>query len=220
MHTVQTQGAYNELAETGTLRPDPSLAWPEFAEPYRWMLEQMNQRLSTSGNGMVWLWARISWRDLVDQLRRARGEVLVTVRIPRDRILLSAFDDWHVPLNRGLYVPSRPDESVDAWWSRAGPLKDAFDARVEAAGFGQTPLDQWDPELRHELESSRVGIFDPANWPRGCIVQATVHELRAEDVVSATRIRVRNGPRRRSFGGMSPGSWRMTGHRRTRVQEP
>jgi len=189
MYTVQAHRAYQELAETDVLRTDPSRGCPEFAEPYRWMLGQLSQRVSTSGDGMVWLWARIPWRELVSEVRTARGAVLLTVRIPRHRVLLSSFDDWHVPLNRSLYVPSKPGESVDAWWSRAEPLMDAFEARVNAAGLDQAPLEQWDPDLRRDLEWSWEGIFDPASWPPGCIVQATVHELRAADVVSATRIK-------------------------------
>ena len=58
LHTVQTTEAVDALIITGTLRPDPALADPDFAEAYQWMLGQMNERLPTSGDGALWLWAR------------------------------------------------------------------------------------------------------------------------------------------------------------------
>src|SRR5690606_2995627 len=79
-----------------------SVWYKEFAESYEWMHGQMNARLPTTGEGIVWLWARISRRHLSESCRLGRDDVLLTVEIPRARVLLSDFEEWHTVLNKSL----------------------------------------------------------------------------------------------------------------------
>lgn len=105
LHTVQSAEAYEVLRVTGTLVADPQLACPDFAEAYDWMYRQMAARLPTTGEAALWLWARVRRDALVSDCRRSRGRVLLTCRVPRVRVLLSHFLDWHLVLNRTLNVP-------------------------------------------------------------------------------------------------------------------
>lgn len=80
----------------------------------------MQERLPTNGDAALWLWARIRRDDLVLQCRRARGQVLLTYRIPRERVLLSGVtsQDDHVHLDTvfgpvNLNLPTRIDVAVD-----------------------------------------------------------------------------------------------------------
>jgi hypothetical protein len=105
LHTIQTTTAFEELLTTGILRPDTALVDSSWPDAYGWMCLTMAARLPTSGEAALWLWARIRRVDLVGNCRRARGEVLLTCRIPRKRVLLSHFDEWRAVLNANVPHP-------------------------------------------------------------------------------------------------------------------
>lgn len=105
LHTIQTAAALEELLTKGILWPDPALAESSWPDAYEWMCLMMAPRLPTSGEAALWLWARIGRVDLVGSCRRARGEVLLTCRVPRKRVLLSHFDEWHAVLNANVPHP-------------------------------------------------------------------------------------------------------------------
>jgi Domain of unknown function (DUF3841) len=189
LHTVQTARAHDVLITTGTLRPDPALADADFASAYEWMGRQMRKRLPTTGRGALWLWARTRREHLVSGCRQARGQVLLTCRVPRDRVLLSHFDGWHSVLNRGLgWFPRLPGESEDDAVTRWEKASDELDARLEGAGARAAPVRDWPADLRAEIERSWECIFDRRNYGRYDVWQATVHALYAEDVVNAVQI--------------------------------
>jgi hypothetical protein len=188
LHTIQTTTAFEELLTTGILRQEPALADSSWPDAYDWMRRMMAARLPTSGDAALWLWAQIRRVDLVDNCRRARGEVLLTCRVPRERVLLSHFDEWHAVLNANVAIPKRPGESEDEFDKRWGQVYDDFRARINAAGAGNTRVSRWPAELRAEAERSWEGIFDRTKFGTRDYWQATVHELRADDVVGAVRI--------------------------------
>ena len=150
------------------------------------MRRQMAARLPTAGDGILWLWAKTTYRDLVGNARRARGEVLLTVRVPRERVLLSHFGDWHTVLNRGLDVPTLPGETFEVWAPRFDALYDEWCVRVGT--HRELPIAAWPPFLRAELEESWKSIFDLRNRDEPLYVQATIHALHANEVVRAVRI--------------------------------
>lgn len=189
LHSIQTGEAVDSLLAAGMLRADPAAVaespWPDV---YAWMNRMMAERLPTSGDAVLWFWARIRRRHLVHLCRRARGEVLLTCRIPRERVLVSHFGEWHATLNSWLSVPQHPGESEDDYDKRNDREFDAFAARVDAAGVRNAPLETWPSELRTEVERSWACIFDRTLFPKTDQWQATVHELRAEEVVEAVRV--------------------------------
>jgi len=187
MYTIQARDAYETLVRDGVLVGDSSLGWPEFQEAYAWMLRQMDQRLPGQSGGLLWLWPTATPSRLRDDARHARGEVLLTVRVAKERVLLSEFFDWHAVLNRSLHVPPLPGESDETWEVRCNPIDEDVDARAKP--YRKEPIATWPEALRTEIESSWEAIFDPATWRTPPALQATMRELRAKDVVRAVRIR-------------------------------
>lgn len=188
LHTIQTATAFEELLTTGALRQGPELADSSWPDAYGWMCRMMAVRLPTSGDAALWLWAKIRRVDLVGNCRRARGEVLLTCRIPRERVLLSHFDEWHSVLNADVAIPNLPRESEDEFDNRWDRVYHDFHARLKAAGVGNTPVSRWPEALRSEAERSWECIFDLTNFGTRDYWQATVHELHSDDVIEAVRI--------------------------------
>lgn len=192
LHTIQTGDAFTQLLATGVLRAEPEHAAAEWPEAYQWMNRMMDERLPTSGRTALWLWARIRRHDLVGNCRRAHrtGEphVLLTCRIPRERVLLSQFDEWHAALNFTLAIPPRQAEPDEEFNARYDEIATSFTARLEAAGVRNAPLRRWPIDLRAEAERSWESILVPTNFDRRAYWQGTVHEIYADDVVEAVRI--------------------------------
>lgn len=188
--SFQSEGAYRTLAKTGVLEGDPALADVDLGHAYPWMKSQADSRLPTDGPGLLWLWPTTTRRSLIDQARHARGDVLLTVRMPRSHVLLSDFDDWHIALNNGFHVAPEPGESDDDWWARAEPIIDDWHDRLDAAGVdGKPGRGNWPAHLREEAERSWEAILDPATWRPGAHLQGVAHAIRAEHVVFAARVR-------------------------------
>ncbi|MFT4234454.1 MAG: DUF3841 domain-containing protein [Microbacterium sp.] len=187
MYTIQTRDAYETLACDGVLVGDSTRGWPEYQEAYGWMLREMDRRLPSTDGGLLWLWPKATRRVLSDNAKHARGEVLLTVRMPREQVLLSEFVDWHCVLNRFLHIPQHPGESDQAWERRGDAVHDGFDAR--ARPFSEAPIEQWPNGLRAEIEGSWQAIFDPTTWGADAALQATARRVLASDVLRAVRIR-------------------------------
>lgn len=196
LHTFQTFEAFDELRRIGVLEGSPRYWTEDFAEAYRWMKREMDRRLPTSGDGMVWMWAATTRRDLLGSARRARGDVLVSVRIPRKHVLLSHFGDWHCVLNRTLLIPGDRDAPWPDWETHCDRVWDDWSERTRDCF--QSPLKAWPEPLREELERSWQAIFDPATWVESYdgaswvparYLQATAHRITLDEVTRAVRLR-------------------------------
>jgi hypothetical protein len=186
VQTVQHEAVYADLVRTGLHRPPRWGADHDFAEGYEWMARQMSERLPTDGDGIIWSWAQGRRRDLRPG-KADRGRVLLRCRIPRARVLVSHFSDWHCVLNRMPFHAPQRNEDADSYEKRVGPDLDAFFDHVEAKGLLLSPISAWPADLRQEVEASWTGIFDHRYWTERDMLQATMHELRATDVVEAIR---------------------------------
>jgi alkylhydroperoxidase family enzyme len=83
--------------------------------------------------------------------------------------------------------PVAPGEDVETADARVDALHEDFYARVDAAGLDEQDPTGWPEELRAELEATWEIIFAPSRYGRAAYWQATLHGLRAEDVVEAVR---------------------------------
>ena len=201
-YAVMTGEAFAVLKQTGRVNPNHALlagdsGWEDpFAAAYDWMRWQMHLHLDGYDGGLpMWVWARTRRRDLVNTVRttarNSPGSVLVTLQIPRRRLLLTDYLYWHDVLN-GL--PSLPlhcpncgaahcDEGdcLDTWLD---PWLDAWDARVPRSDDGaRLAWWSWPASLQAELFRSWDIVREiRPHWP----VQGCVESLRAEWVAAAT----------------------------------
>lgn len=188
MHTLQTPEAYEVLHGEGVLVGEPERGEPAFQEAYTWMSSQLDARgIPGPSGGLIWLWPAPSRATLRRCSRRGRSEVLISVRVARERVLISEFLDWHAVLNRFYHLPARTDEGADAWQARWERIEADFGTR--SAPYEDRPFSDWPVALRAELEASWETIFDPATWSRAPTLQAVMRELHVEDVIRAVRIR-------------------------------
>lgn len=164
---------------------------------YRWLAEQMKQRIGPPPAGVHFpIWAdfkrygqtngkpdmraeRWFYKGPIDRLR---------LEIDESRVLLSDYDDWHAPLNYWYLSKSEEDSK-------------AFDDWHESLGVDYRDIHDWgkdSPELREvrrRVEESWFFMFDlesprDEGWHFPYIkrsIQATFWELRREDVVSWER---------------------------------
>ncbi len=188
LHTIQSEEAFDVLCSAGVLVSDRSRVDPFLVDAYDWLYRQMAARLTTAGDGAIWLWARITRRDLVDSCKASIGQVLLTCRVPRERVLLSHYGDWHSVLNKFPHVPELRGESDEGYTARMNRVVDEFWARLRAAGARGAGIADWPADLRAEIEQGWERIFDPGNYGRFESWQATLHTLHAEDIVEAVRI--------------------------------
>ena len=194
LHTIQTESALDGLLSTGSLLPDPARAGTRHRDAYSWMLAQMAQRLPTAGPAALWFWAKIRREDLVDNCGFHGGQVLLTCRIPRERVLLSQYEAWHEVLNRVPSLQPETGEGDDAYDARYNALLDNFSRQLRDAGAFHNVMESWPAELREEVERTWQSILDPAAFPKTAYWQATTHWLRSEDVVEVVRFTDRNRP--------------------------
>lgn len=200
LYSMLSPAAYAVLAAKGVLRADRTVVDPGFAEAYAWLRAQAKRRVpGATGRYPIWFWAQILPSDLLVNVRHAAryepGSVLVACRIPRERCLLSSYDDWYCVLNGSPLVPwptpTRADPAdADEWarWERRlDEAYDRMDRALAAAGVPRQPVSGWPAGLRAEIERGWEHIFDLDAYPPDEYWQATVEELRADDVVLARR---------------------------------
>ena len=73
-------------------------------------------------------------------------------------------------------------------FARLDRVFDDFEDRIRTAGSQDLSLPYWPEDLRTEVEQGWKSILEPDNYGRFGTWQATMHELRAEDVVDAVRL--------------------------------
>lgn len=178
--TIQGLDAWETLSRTGRLRAEGRRVDPAWKPAFRWMAEQMTQRIGPPPSRARYpLWAWYRWRSTVRAMPdlRARGHLPsgmhgVRIRFSVDpaRVLLSDFDAWHAVLNR-WYLPASPDDELE------------FERR--AVTRGRRAAEQ----ARTRIERSWARIFDlernVLGWgedPDALAIQATLWELQLEQV--------------------------------------
>lgn len=186
LHAFMDGEARHALLRDGVLRGDPlRICDPSFTSAYGWMSARMSERLKPPSEGApawpLWAWAR--WRGMPRPDPAAEeflGQDLwmVGFEVPAEEVLLSGFEAWHYVLN-GWYLPDLavPDEGERE--------QEDFDASLEKAGVDWRSR-LWPEPWEKARTESWSRIFDPV--PEVAYVQATFWEIRAQSVVSASRV--------------------------------
>jgi len=189
-YTVISGSAGQVLRSTGSLRPEPATAHgaqgldDAFVAAYDWMRWQMHRHLpGYSGGFPIWVWARTTRRDLVstaqDMARRSPGSVLITLRIPRDQLLLSDYFTWHDVLNGSPAVPvkcagcgTRHCEDAECWDRWFDVWFDRWSAQIPLGDDNtQLPWWCWPPDLQARLFASWEAVHSlRTRFPvQGCV---------------------------------------------------
>jgi hypothetical protein len=173
-----------------TYQVDTSRIEAELKQAYDWLCRETKRFLpGATGCYPVWAYARISRADLrtlVSCDEAAEQSLLLTCRIPRERVVLSDYEAWHHVLGGWLLSPDYDSgattTAAEYWWDRV-------EAALGAEAFKQAMRTwRWPQPYQDELELSWRRIFDvEASVLRRptTVVQATFEELRPADVIRA-----------------------------------
>lgn len=123
IHTLQSDAGISAARQRGFFCGDRDAVETDWFLPaYEWMRDRMSERIPDfSGDLPVWAWARrpVIRRRRDPSLRETRTRI--TALVPRHRILVSCFHDWHECLN-GMPITYSEEE----WnaYEKAFPIGD------------------------------------------------------------------------------------------------
>ncbi|MED2737676.1 DUF3841 domain-containing protein [Bacillus toyonensis] len=98
-YTNQKIEAYKKFEEKGFLTGDEAFVDSDFLSAYKWLIEQMNNKINNDGSFPVWLWTEKPNLNEEGHFDPGTKAVCLTVEIPDEQILFSDFDAWHCVLN-------------------------------------------------------------------------------------------------------------------------
>lgn len=195
-HQVLETGAYQarpQLDKT-SLIGDPSYCAQRIA--YDWLCAQMQARglprpPAAEGPEVYPIWAYYQWvgpacrrPDLRSSALKSwaaqERRVLLTLRVPREQMLLSDYDAWHFPLNYSYLAGPRVYDRFYRELKARGQQQRFCTVPLPGPSDHEAVLDSW--QAIFDLARSRklLGIKKAHQS-----IQATFWELRAEQVVEA-----------------------------------
>ena len=199
LYSVQPLAVYDLLCREGLFHSRPQ-DYPDsalnlfnddfkFAVAYQWLIERMIERGLARPHPEVFpVWAYLYWinrakpkPDLrytaLKRWGKSGRQVLLTMIIPDDRVLLSDYDQWFSCL---CYGPAGSVRDMEAFWRRSEKLGPRPYDQPYPEPFHQELLDTW--RLVLDLAAARKkNRISKANQ---CI-QATFWELTADQVTEA-----------------------------------
>jgi hypothetical protein len=195
MLTVQAASILDILHRDTVARPDLGQSdyfeYPEYARAYRWMSRQVAARAEVpawfdpEAGAMFWLWAHTTRKALVDQARSAAlsdaAQVVLRVRIPKSRVVLSDFDDWHCVLN--VFPVYDADERSAFEAAVAGGLDyaSAFEETLEVSFGSRWRFDELDASTVAALEQTwqHCLVERPRRWnaTQGCVAHLELSDI-------------------------------------------
>ncbi len=178
--TIQDTAAWDLAQQRGELRGDGRYADPLFRPAYRWLMQQMVERIPDYDGRRYPVWA---WFKPKPDLR-SRGHLLpgqpgvrVEFAASEDQFLVSDFDSWHSVLFGGDYIGTS-EEDEDAFY------KAHKQARADGVGL---------EALQTKMTDSWQRIFDLdflAQYPdwlgEATHLQATLGKVSLDQVVKVT----------------------------------
>ncbi|WP_088362969.1 DUF3841 domain-containing protein [Bacillus cereus] len=98
-YTNQSIEAYKKFEEKGYLTGNEAFVDSDFLSSYKWLIEQMNNKINNDGSFPVWLWTEKPDLNEEGHFDKGTKAVCLTIEIPDEKVLLSDFDAWHCVLN-------------------------------------------------------------------------------------------------------------------------
>lgn len=102
----------NKYLKNKYLKNDYNYVYEDMALQYKWMYNQMKNRLEEVDESMIWVWPKRP--DLRLSGYSARGDecVLLQLELHESQVLLSDFEMWHLPL-MNMVVTKYDDENIE-----------------------------------------------------------------------------------------------------------
>ena len=188
--TIQPLEVYELLVKQGVFRCDKSKALgledDVFKEAYDWLVYQMNQKIGVPPFGVehpIWAWHTFCGRHAKPDFRRmglgipGKEYLCIEVDVPDHEVLLSDFEAWNIVLNDSFIGEACNDEE----WEK------------ELSYYKQLPEDK-QVKMKEESWSKILEVDKEGDdlWNRrGEYIQATLWELRMENVRKVWRFKVR-----------------------------
>jgi len=180
--SIQVEEAFALLEREGRLRVPWSYGEPDYAGPYRWMVQQMTRRIGPPpAKGLTPIWAWYQYKSEArpkPDLRRTQhlpsGTIGYRLELVVDlsRCLLSDFILWHCVLNN-YYLPISEADSERF---------DALHGSLPTVYLDSATRASWDRIF--DLEWDDPYIADPKPTK---MIQATLWEINRSDVVAVDR---------------------------------
>lgn len=110
LFSIQGKVAYEEALKrgywTGPENP-PYMEENQWTLAYDWMRDKMKERIPFfSGDRPMWCWLEIP--DSTEE-KGENSDCILTIRIPKRRVLLSDFELFHRALNHGIYCKTEKE---------------------------------------------------------------------------------------------------------------
>ena len=181
IYTHQHPDAFARALDRGYLTGDATFSFaenPEFEPAYLWMVDRMREQISGfSGELPVWAWVK---RPSSKPLEHDRGPtVRITALVPRRRMVLSDFDDWHSPL---------------AGWQLS--LTEAQHVESESTGIWNNPsLAHHRENWRHVFDLRPKTAAEIAWRGAGRIIQACIDRIFVQEITQTRHMRLRPAKR-------------------------
>lgn len=186
LYIIQPLKMWQQWQRQGVLHTNADYIDLDFLPAYRWMAEQMTQRLGLPPTGCeLPIWAWYQWLNV----KRAKPDlrtggflpagqigVRICLMIDEQQVLLSDFDLWHYVLNQWYLGTTLAD--MEAFEVQYGQINNAHQTGLPTAAQQKIHA-SW--QRIFDVDWHSPGIADPKPAKS---LQATIWEVRLEQVVS------------------------------------
>lgn len=155
---------------------------------YDWLVEKMKDKIGTPPEGVKYpIWGWYNYTGSSDSIvenyvkdswgrigRNRRRQVAYELELPKERVCLTDYDDWHFPLNNwylGESTNEKEWESEFDWVESLGPNE-----KEEEIRKSWDKIFDWETKRNNDCHR------------RGLYTQATFWEIRKEDIVNIHEI--------------------------------
>lgn len=191
MYTIQHQSVADKLAKTGLYKTNRRfICEPTFKEAYDWLTKMAKKHKGWEESRPVWAWHKRPdlrnyrfFRD--EQSPTNRTDVLITLEVPEQFVLLSEFGLWHCVLNNFYVYINKQQEKY--WNKLLKPYNDQLDKA---------------PKKIHKLKEKsweQILFLNPKSFAKfdkkitGSLeLQAILPYLKQEWVISIKPIKMKN----------------------------